>query len=130
MCDCDFDPPSIYKETYPKAKKEHRCGECRRIIDVGENYLRIEAVYDGRFVTNKMCDHCEAAAWAYRDASDCCFAMGSLWSDVADFIDDYDNEGPHDRLEELLSFAKAKWMLSNGQIMPVPKTRVPVKGGA
>ena len=55
----DFDPPEFYTETRPKAKKEHCCCECKKTINVGDEYVRITGKWDGVCRTYKTCLHCE-----------------------------------------------------------------------
>lgn len=45
--------------TYPKARKEHRCYECREIIQKGETYVYFKALFDGSFSKSKTCRRCE-----------------------------------------------------------------------
>ena len=52
------DTPSVYRETTPKAAKEHKCCECRRAIKPGETYQRIEGCWDGDWITFKTCHPC------------------------------------------------------------------------
>lgn len=54
-----------YVDTYPVAKKQHRCFFCDRTIHPGEEYWR-QAGMDGATAwTNKTCAHCAACATAY-----------------------------------------------------------------
>lgn len=39
------------------ARKQHKCGECNRVIEVGEIY-RYEAFIGDGFDTHKTCRHC------------------------------------------------------------------------
>jgi hypothetical protein len=60
---------------YRKARKPHRCEECRRMIAPGEDYARIAGATDGRAWSVAMCSRCEAltcAAWevVHRDNMD------------------------------------------------------------
>jgi len=43
----------------PKARKQHRCCECRGLIDIGESYHRFRGIWD-RPETYKVCLECEA----------------------------------------------------------------------
>lgn len=50
--------PTILRETYPTAKKEHRCEFCCEKIAIGQKYVRQTNVYDGTiydFVTHQEC---------------------------------------------------------------------------
>ena len=51
--------PTILRETYPTAKKEHRCEFCCEKIAIGQKYVRQTNVYDGTiydFVTHQECN--------------------------------------------------------------------------
>lgn len=48
------------QHTYPKARAEHRCSTCNRVIDKGETYSRQFCVWDGDAYAWKQCLHCEA----------------------------------------------------------------------
>lgn len=51
---------------YLKARKPHKCGECRRMVDVGETYSRIAIIGEGTACSVVLCLHCDAlseAAW-------------------------------------------------------------------
>ncbi len=52
----DFSTDSIVS-----ARKQHRCSECRGIIQPGEKYERVFLVYDGYADTYKTCLHCKSA---------------------------------------------------------------------
>lgn len=58
MCD-DAEPPEVYRDSHPVARKEHRCCECRGTISPGEQYSRFEGLWDGRFRTYKTCADCQ-----------------------------------------------------------------------
>lgn len=55
MCD---ELPQPYREAMCKARKEHKCCECRRIIQPGDMYQRAEGCWDGHFETFKTCVRC------------------------------------------------------------------------
>lgn len=87
MCGCDYDGPSVSWETRPKAKKQHRCCECRGWIEPGEVYWRVRGVWDGEAQTFSMCTDCEdIKAWA-SEGTDCfCWSFGSVLTDALDFM--------------------------------------------
>jgi len=80
----DFDPPEFYKETRPKAKKEHRCCECKRVIHVGDEYVRAYGKWDGVCEAFKTCLHCENLRKLMYKKFDvvCCFER--LYMDMQD----------------------------------------------
>ena len=50
----------ILKDTYPTARKEHRCQLCGGIIHKGEKYHRQSCAYEGRaydFINHKKCEN-------------------------------------------------------------------------
>ena len=64
--------PQAYTIKEPTAKKEHRCCECRGIIQAGEKYHLFSGVWDGSGATFKTCAECEqlrsdVAATVHRD---------------------------------------------------------------
>lgn len=63
MCMVDDDcMPEFYTERRPKARKQHRCGECRREIEPGERYMSANGKMDGEIFYEKMCLQCANAA--------------------------------------------------------------------
>ena len=54
----DGEAPSVYRESFPKAKKEHICYECHRPILPGEKYHFAEGCWVGKFSRFKTCYSC------------------------------------------------------------------------
>ena len=54
-----------FVDSWPVARKRHRCGMCRRWIGSGEEYWRQAGFDAGRAWTNKTCGHCERVVWMY-----------------------------------------------------------------
>ena len=108
MCDCDNEPPSAYWETRPKAKKRHKCDECRGWIEPGEVYLAVRGVWEGEPQSFKHCPDClELIAWA-KEKSEClCFSFGNVHQDI---IDDADYSG--DEAYEAEALARIKGIRS------------------
>lgn len=44
---------TLLSESFPKARKEHRCIWCGQTIQIGEKYRREKSVYDGEFQDHK-----------------------------------------------------------------------------
>ena len=87
MCSCDNDGPSVMWESKPKAKKRHKCSECRGWIEPGEVYWRVRGVWDGEPRTFFMCVDCnEMLSWAGDGAYCFCWSFGSVHTDVLDFV--------------------------------------------
>ncbi len=63
MC-FDGDPVTLISSTTPKARKPHKCDECRRIIEPGETYHRDFYTFEGDTNTVRWCLQCnEARRW-------------------------------------------------------------------
>jgi len=58
MCDTDFDPPQIFTLRAPRARKPHRCEECRTTIQPGETYARCAGLTDGNWWGGVRCAGC------------------------------------------------------------------------
>ena len=66
MDDYDAIPPSCITFHNPKARKEHKCCECKRIILRGEHYQRVTGVWDHNPGTFKICTECADLASRFR----------------------------------------------------------------
>jgi len=51
--------PSVYGCDRRKARKAHKCCECRGVIVSGERYVVHHGVWDGSGATYKSCEDCE-----------------------------------------------------------------------
>ncbi len=54
----DFETPSAFTETERKARKAHKCCECRQIIGIGEKYQYCSGIWDGVPDSYKTCLSC------------------------------------------------------------------------
>ena len=57
----DDDDTITLDDGYRRARKGHKCKECRRTIKPGETYRYWTTLSYGTFATEKMCAHCWAA---------------------------------------------------------------------
>lgn len=57
-CACDYETPSVCSSQMRRARKPHRCDECRRTIEPGELYQRTWGVWDGEPDSFKACGIC------------------------------------------------------------------------
>ncbi|HWA67144.1 MAG TPA: hypothetical protein VG899_12350 [Mycobacteriales bacterium] len=102
--------------SHPRARKEHRCDECRRIIKSGEVYQRFAGKCDGYLSSYTTCSHCEAAVgWLIKACEGYIFglALADLrehWDDSPDYrsptlklLIDGMASGWHDGLDEVPS---------------------------
>ena len=60
-CDCSADiddGPSFFNETFPRARKVHKCCECNGDIKPGEKYHKASGKWGDRLNTYKTCMPC------------------------------------------------------------------------
>lgn len=95
------DPPKLYRDTEYKARKAHRCCECRGTISRGENYFRFEGLWDD-WGTYKTCARCHPlmAYFSKRCGYDDLPAFGELY--------DYVVESRHSCPEMVFYFVKTR----------------------
>ncbi len=55
----DDEPPRVWSELTPKARREHTCCECKGTIAKGETYHLFKGCWDGDWATFKTCADCE-----------------------------------------------------------------------
>jgi len=102
---------------YVKARKEHRCNECRRTIRAGERYHNETFLDDNRNIKNhKTCPHCMVArGWLWDECGG--WLYGGVREDVLDhWIDKGDI-----RLARLIVGMRRKWTTRRGALMPMPE---------
>ena len=95
-CYCDdTDAPSMYNVETRKARKAHKCSECRGAIAAGETYEHVRGVWDGDPATYKTCQDCaELRKWAEAHVKCICWAHGETHSIIRETMDEYDRECP------------------------------------
>ena len=98
-----------YVDSWPTARRRHRCGVCYRSILPGETYWRQASLDHGQAWTNKTCEHCERVAWAF------CRVTGESEWDGENAIEWLSDEHP----AVLAAFA-AGWRWPDGDLVPVP----------
>lgn len=88
-CYCDYDAPSVFSSRMVKARKQHRCDECRRRISVGERYSYVFGVWDGYPDSFHVCAHCEEIRNFVSISVPCfCWAYGNMLSDAREAIEE------------------------------------------
>lgn len=132
MCCCDDGDEMITGGTVRrKARKPHKCCECRRPIAAGERYVELSGLWrEGGFATFRWCAHCDAGQViaAARVGDEACWCLGTMWRDFRDAINhDY---GVRDMtLCRLIVGAKRKWTVRRGprkgELVPVPAAASP-----
>ena len=64
MCSIDWcdEWSTVWLVDYLTARTPKRCYECRRTISPREDYQRVKSLYDGRWDTWAICQHCTVVA--------------------------------------------------------------------
>lgn len=96
-----------------KARKAHRCGECRRVIAVGETYYRFKGVWEGEIVAERACLICQEIRTAFACNG---FVYGQLWEDMKDFGFGALNDSCFLKLQtvEAKRYLRERWMKWKG----------------
>lgn len=69
MCYIDVDDPcEVWSETWRRARKEHRCAVCLRLIYSGERYSIHFSVYQGEPCSKSVCSFCQTAREEFAEA--------------------------------------------------------------
>lgn len=87
--------PTILKEIYPTAKKEHRCEFCCEKIAIGQKYVRQTNVYDGvvyDFITHQECKEVARELRMYDDCGD----EGLDGESFCEYLNEYVNVNHYD----------------------------------
>ena len=85
------------------ARKDHRCYECCETILKGDAYVYISGVWEGTPDSFRLCSACYTIGntWllfcrANPKLGDCCWELGSLWSNLAEWIYCEHGYDPHE----------------------------------
>src|SRR5579875_1654788 len=76
---CEY--PEFYSESFPRAKKEHRCIECFAPIEIGEMHLYYRGKWDNEFSVGRQHMLCRKLCMFIRDEFQDgeCFGFGDLF---------------------------------------------------
>lgn len=117
-CACSIDPwdgdqgPEAFICKAPKARKEHQCHECGRIITTGETYRCESGIWDGRPERYKTCMDCASV----RDTFFCSFLFGALWDQFQEHTSDCEGKYAPECIAQLTQAAKAKVLKVIGKV--------------
>ncbi len=110
MCSFDYDAPKVYYETNRKAKKEHSCSECYRVISKGETYKYAFGVWDIKPSIFKTCSNCLVPQnWLMQECHG--FLHGALEEEIEEHALEYGKMF----LYRWLIGIRRKWQLRRGQ---------------
>lgn len=108
---------TVLGEAQRKARKEHRCSECARVIRLGETYLDERLTFDGTAKTVKTCAHCQVARdWLGAECG------GWLYTAVEEDITEHAQSGVYGMdIARIAVGMRRKWTTTKGALMQLPK---------
>lgn len=94
-CSCDYDMPEFCDVMTRKARKVHKCYECRGTINPGDSYERTAGKWDGEFTEFKTCELCaELRQWARISVPCFCWTYGDLHEHVRSMVEEVRSDVP------------------------------------
>ena len=108
---------SIYRSVTLKARKPHKCCECKRTIQDKDNYERVTGLWDGSWSTYRFCAACsEISQRLSCDGR----LFGSLWDDIQEYLFPEMGGDCFDKLEtaHAKQFLRDRWMEWKGLAEP------------
>lgn len=101
-----------------KARKQHKCDECGRVIQVGETYLHERGIHECEPFTNRTCGHCKVARdWLQGQCG------GWVFTQVEEELREhwYEDTGYRTReLARLIYGMGRHWQARKGGLLPLP----------
>ena len=111
-----------------RAKINHKCRECRRVIEAGEVYTTERVLFDGSMWTHKVCAHCvevrgylgeHCGGWVY----------DAIEEDIqGHFYGSTLNDAETRELRLLAIGIAERWRRANGALWPIPNSGAPKAG--
>jgi hypothetical protein len=95
-CFCDYDAPTFYSNVRRKARKVHKCEECRGPILPGEQYECVTGKWD--YVdTFRTCDRCvDLRTWTKNNVPCLCWAHGNMHDDCREAVREAHYRAPNE----------------------------------
>lgn len=120
MCRADYgEGPEWWQARWVRAAKEHKCGECCRLIQPRERYQRYVTKHqDGKMRSWVTCGHCEVAQ-AWLEATCDGFIFGEVGDDIREHMKEHGY--PWLALGRIAAGIYRQWADSRGALMPLPK---------
>lgn len=119
MCAVDYgEPTDVARIELRKARKQHKCDDCGRIIEPRETYTHWVFLSEGYWSKGACCAHCRAASkWLVEQCG------GFLYVGILDDLEEHWNEEPllcSMRLGRLIVGCRRRWKRRDGSLMPIP----------
>lgn len=99
----DGDYADCIEQDMRKARKPHKCSECRRDIQPGEEYEYFKGKCDGEIFVNKTCPDCLSIRTAMFCGS---YVFGAMKDDLWTHVSDFDGKIDEDCLLKLTPRAR------------------------
>lgn len=120
---------NLLGEATHKARKQHRCAECRRSIEPGETYHVDRYIFEGKLTHHKTCAHCMVVRGWLQDE-----CGGWVYTGVEEDIREHAESGHYGfGVGRLAVGIRLNWRRKDGRLMPLPhmpKTTHEQQGGA
>ena len=81
MCYCDENPPEFHSKKIVTGRKPHKCVECLRAIETGEQHEYAVGKWDGCFDQIRTCMECVSLRTELNPE---CYVYGGLIDEVSD----------------------------------------------
>lgn len=128
MYDANDCRPEWYRESHPKARKPHKCEECRRDIHPGEVYQNVAGKWEGDVSEHKMCRHCRRAADLLVQECDG-YVLGGVKEDLQEHVGEREYSWGRAAARLLVGMDR-KWMRFDGKgLMDLPVIRYATEQG-
>lgn len=108
-----MDYVNLIDQSTRKARKIHKCAECRRSIRVGESYFHEYLAYEGKRYGYNTCAHCMQARDFYIHEIQGEFSYGDLY----ECLSDYSYEWPN---KFYLDGMRRSWTKRDGTLWKIP----------
>lgn len=119
MDDSDGAVTMIAEGRFYRAKTQHKCAECRRVIHAGESYHRESYVFDRQFSIHKTCAHCMVVrGWLQNECGG--WLYGAVEEDAREHVHNNGHLYGLDLYRAVVGMAW-QWRTRAGRLLPVPK---------
>lgn len=109
-CYCESDVHvALYRATLPVARKSYRCEECPGVIQPGERYERVFAIWDGHPSTIFTCERCyDLRVWTKNNVPCLCIQHGGMDDELRLAIEDACFRAPLETVGLYFGFLRRK----------------------
>lgn len=118
----DAEPWTFYHQEIRRAGKPHRCNECQRTIERGEQHGYAVGLTDDRWSYFRVCLHCcHAARWLIEACDG--FLFDAVEEDLLEHVTGHESYLRTAPLTRLARWMAADWRDRSGRLRPVDDVR-------